>query len=458
LNREGLKPNQSAEEAREILNAIRRLKVARLRLLRELSWFVDELPQEERADMLKTVFEVFDGSGMAESANSMSRLFMTLREERPELASELFPDIEAFFRETDFGKVRKAVEVMLDYWAELACKSFDMASDNPVVIANLIGILPPVVNGLVKVLSHSLGKLDMPPEIIASSLFNLMLGLDAGEIGRTITSASKVVNDLHEGNIILGSDEPRFKAVLGEFIEGVLETADAQEVSRAAVALGEDVEAAAGSLTGMLSRDPELLVLCVSTWLSLHNVVVRAAAGVLDELERLPDDALSGIGEEVAEGLDAVEAVRVLNSILALAGRFTEANPELLRRVAADVLGTIDRDRLAAVLLQAYRQAGPVVREDAGIRKVLAAEEVGRRLNDLFVRFNRAGPGAVRDYASRMLAVMDTGELERALRGLAVGLTDAMLASAGKTSAFLKPLMSMVLRIVKAVPHILKKQ
>ena len=175
LNPEELEPGQSAEEAQDILNALRRLKIARLRLLRELSWFVDELPQEERADLLKTVFEVVDGSSMAESANSVARLFMTLREERPELASELFGDIEAFFGETDFGKMRTAVNVLLDYWTALACKSFDMVSDNPVVIANLIGMLPAVVNSLIRVLSYSLGKLDMPPEILASALFNLLL-------------------------------------------------------------------------------------------------------------------------------------------------------------------------------------------------------------------------------------------------------------------------------------------
>src|SRR5450756_2469085 len=122
-------------------------------------------------------------------------------------------------------------------------------------------MLPPVVNSLVKVLSYSLGKLDMPPEILASSLFNLLLELDAGEIGRTMTSASKMVNDLHEGNIVLGSDEPRFKTVLSEFVGRVLETTDAEEVSRAAVALGEDLEVAVGSMMDLLNRNPELPVI-----------------------------------------------------------------------------------------------------------------------------------------------------------------------------------------------------
>ncbi|MBK5093806.1 MAG: hypothetical protein JJE48_09875, partial [Actinobacteria bacterium] len=353
-----IEPGQSAEEARDILNAVRRLKIARVRLLRELSWFLDELPQEERTGLLKMIIEVFDGSSMAQSANSMSRLFLTIHEESPGLAGELFPDIEAFFTETDFGKLRKAVDAGLDYWTALACKSFDVASDNPVVIANLIGMLPAVVNSLVKVLSYGLGNLDMPPEIIASSLFNLLLELDAGEIGRTITSASKMVNEMHEGNIVLGRDEPRFKAVLSEFVVGVMETADAGEVSQAAVALGEDLETAAGSMMGLLNRNPELLVLAVSTWVSLYNILVRTASGVLGELGKLPDDVLSRLGEEIVGKLDVGEAGRALNSMAAFAGRFMEANPELLRRVVSDAVKTVDGEQLAAVLREVYRDVG----------------------------------------------------------------------------------------------------
>jgi len=459
LSPEGLEPGQSAEETRDILNAIRRLKIARLRLVRELSWFLDELPQEERADLLKTVFEVFDGSSMAESANSMSRLFMTIHAERPEFASELFPDIEAFFNETDFGKMREAVNVLLDYWTTLACKSFDMVADNPVVIANLIGMLPPVVNSLVKVLSYSLGKLDMPPEILASSLFNLLLELDAGEIGRTMTSASKMVNDLHEGNIVLGSDEPRFKTVLSEFVGRVLETTDAEEVSRAAVALGEDLEVAVGSMMDLLNRNPELPVIAVSTWVSLYNIVVRAASGVLGELGQLPVETLSRMGEEIEKKLDTGEAGRAMNSMLALTGRFMEANPELLRRVAADTMGTVNRERLAAVLREAYREVGLAAKEDPGIRKSLAPEEVGRRFNDLIVRFNdsaAARPGAVKDYVSRTLSAVDSNELERALRTLIGGATDAMLESARKVRAIVRPFMNVIWRSVRMLPRLLK--
>ena len=333
MSPEGLEQGQSAEETRDILNAIRRLKIARLRLVRELSWFLDELPQEDRADLLKTVFEVFDGSSMAESANSMSRLFMTIHTERPEFASELFPDIEAFFNETDFGKMREAVNILLDYWATLACKSFDMVADNPVVIANVIGMLPPVVNSLVKVLSYSLGKLEMPPEVLASSLFNLLLELDAGEIGRA------------------------------------------------------------------------------------------------------------------------------MNSMLALTGRFMEANPELLRRVAADTMGTVNRERLAAVLREAYREVGLAAKEDPGIRKSLAPEEVGRRFNDLIVRFNdspAARPGAVKDYVSRTLSAIDSNELERALRTLIGGATDAVLESAGRVRAIVRPFMNVIWRSVRMLPRLLK--
>ena len=457
MSHEELEPGQSAEQTQDILNALRRLKIARMRLLRELSWFLDELPQEERAVLLKMILAVFDGSDMAASANSMSRLFMTIHTESPELASELFPAVEAFFTETDFGKIREAVDAGLDFWTGLTCKSFDMVADNPVVIANLVGMLPPVVNSLVKVLSYSLGKLDMPPEILASALFNLLLALDTGEIGRTITSASKMINDLHEGNIVLGRDEPRFKAVMSELAEGILENTDVEEASRAVVALGEDLEVAVGSMMDLLNRNPELLVAGVSTWVSLHNIVARMASGVLGELGQLPDETLSRMGDEIAGKLDAGEVWRAVNSMLALTGRFMEANPDLLRGVVADTLSTMDRDQLGTVLREAFREVGLAVKEDLGIRKALAPEEVGRRLNDLIVRFNGVGPGAIKDYASRMLSTIDSDELERALRTLFGGVTDAVLESAEKAKAVVKPFLSAIWRSVRMLPRLLRK-
>ena len=264
-----------------------------------------------------------------------------------------------------------------------------------------------------------------------------------------------------KGTLCSGRDEPRFKAVLSEFVERVLETTDAEEVSGLAVALGEDLETVAGSMMDLLNRSPELLVIGVSTWVSLYNILVRTASGVLGELGRLPGDVLSRMGEEIETKLDTGEAGRAVNSMLALTGSFMEANPELLRRVVADALGTVDRDRLASVLRGAYREAGLAAKEDPEIRKSLAPEELGRRFNDLIVRFNdsaAARPGAVKDYASRMLSAVDSDELERALRTLIGGMTDAMLESARKAKAIVRPFASAIWRSVRMIPGLLRSK
>ena len=89
-----------------------------------------------------------------------------------------------------------------------------------------------------------------------------------------------------------------------------------------------------------------------------------------------------------------------------------------------------------------------------GVRQALEPEEMGRRVNDALARFNGSAagrPGAIKDYMTRLLAAVDTRELERAARNVTHGMMDAVFAQRERAMALLKLGASNVFRVVKHV-------
>ncbi|MBU4180029.1 MAG: hypothetical protein KJ625_08840, partial [Actinobacteria bacterium] len=263
---------EGGEMGPEILLAIPNVMNAYARMLTGFAEVLEELEPEERRKLLGEAAGKLDGVALGRATNAFSRLMMKVGKENPKLAAEVFPAIETAIEEIDFGKLRVGTVAYIEYAADLASMSIDAMLENPVIVANLVGILPPLINNLIKVISGALSEMDLPQEVLASAVFNIILEIDTEELGRAVTSMSKIVNELHEGNLILGRDEPRFRAVFAEFAEGILENVDTAEFARAVVALGEDFEVILDSVTDILHRDPELLILAGATVGSLLNV------------------------------------------------------------------------------------------------------------------------------------------------------------------------------------------
>ena len=367
---------------------------------------------------------------------------MKVGEESPDLAAEVFPALEAAIGEIDFGKFRVGAVAYIEYVADLASMSIDTMLENPVIVANLVGILPPLINNLIKVISGALSELDLPQEVLASATFNIIGGIDTEELGRAITSASKIINALHQGNLILGRDEPRFRAVFAEFAEGILDNVDTKEFANAVVSLGEDFEVILDSVTDILHRDPELLLLAGSTVGSLLNVAVRGLSNFMLEFSQLPDETLFELGEDIRENLEVKEVARIINLYIMLANRFMQVNPALYDDLTAAIIPAIDPEQLGAMLKTTSTRVAGVVRDTPELRKRLEPEEIGGRINEALISFNRymaARPGAPREFLVRMFGAIDSRELEAAARTTVGGLTQALFESADRALALIRP-------------------
>jgi len=410
---------------------------------------VTELSGEERVARLKEAFASYDGQALAQSANQFSVMMMAAHGENPDLASETFPAVEAAMSGIDFGKLREAIVALLDYGGAVTSKALEEALANPVIIANLVGALPPLANSLIDLLSVLLENMDLPAEILASALFNVLSALDAGKLGHVLSEISKQVKSLHAGNLILGGDEPRLRAVFTEFTKRVLDNLDADVAARALVALGEDGEIISGVLVDLLSRDPELIDTMAWASVELANTVTRILASALSRAAEWPDEVLAILGKE-GRVLDTAELGRAVDFFVTYALRLRKANPGLHKELYTRALQAVNTERVEIHLRAVAGDLKDAAVAHPGISNALEPEEMGRRVNEMLAGFNKsASPAGVKEYLSRLFSAIDSRELEAAVRNIAGGVVDGLFANAKVAKSILKAVASGAWKLTK---------
>lgn len=449
------------EFTRDVIEALPGLHGSYLKLVKALAGYVQGLPPDERAELVGDLVTGLDSEAVVEAANTLSSLVITIHRENPDLAALRFPAIEAEFAGIDFGKLRESVAVMADYYTAVVNRSLDVAGENPVIMANIVGMLPPLLNGMIRVISHLIDSMNLPPEILASALFNVLSSLDAEEIGRAMSRLSDQVNDLHAGNLILGRDEPRLRAVFTDFTKRILDNLDVEAVSGAMVAVGEDIEVIVDSLLELVSRDPELVLQVSRTTVSLANIAARIVSSSFNELDKWPAETYARIGENLRENLDTTEIGKAIDSWIMFSRNLREANPHLTRELLSGAIQAINTERLELQLLDVSKDMKHAVLANAGVRKALEPAELGRRINDSLVAFNRSAagrPGAVRDYLTELLGAIDSKEFEAAVRTVSSGVTDAMFSSVERGMAVLKPALAGGWKFLRFIGSFLKNK
>ena len=413
---------------------------------------LEKLESEEPSGERQAVDTAELGQSLGDALNQVSRLAMKLHAENPELVSVLFPAVDGFMTEADFGKLRVATAGLAESATALGERVVEGFSANPVIVANVLGMLPPVVNSLIKIVSHLLGSIEMPSEVLASALFTVLKAVDTEEVGKAVNSAAGLVNQLHEGNFILGRDEFKFRSVFAEVAGKLLANVDLEQAAQAAAGLSEDAETMARATMDLVSRDPELMVAFYSLAVSLSNTALRAYSNILLGMGKLPDDVFLRIGDDAVARLEVAELGNVINNMVALSRKVTEVNPTLHQDIMSGLLGSIDMESIGEWARGMSLDVADMARRDPVISTALRPEEVGKKVNAALTAFNRSTAGGTRgatDYVSKIMSQIDTVELEKAAHTIVLGAVDGALASADKAMAFMKPLATALWRVVK---------
>ncbi|HOB87465.1 MAG TPA: hypothetical protein PKO38_07235 [Bacillota bacterium] len=356
-------------------------------------------------------------------------------EERIKYAEEILQAI-------NFGKLRRGLVARMDRGFPVLEGIVGAIVDDPVIFANVANILPPLLNHLLKLLANTISRLDLPPEILASAILNILDDLEGEHIGRLLNGACALINDLHEGSLVLGKDEPRFRPVLKNLLDGVFSVVDEKALSRALVALLEDLETVLTVLGDVLVEKPELYVQVMEAVLNGVSPVLRGLSYLLEKVKQLPPP------QGMVEKIDFSEFAGLLNSFFRLLYRVLEANPTLIEQVLSKLYNGVDREQLGALGKELFRQFTVF----AAREEILAPEKVAQFINPLLSAYNQAlvkNPSLAREKASRYLEQLDLEQLALAVTGSGVQLSGVIQANPSLARAILKTFLGIVWSVIK---------
>ena len=407
-----------------------------------------ELSSEKRSAALKRALSGLDTAQAGRALNAVVELVLAAHRDSPDLFSSAEGlDWSPLLREVDSGRLREAVVALSAAGREGAESVLAEVLGDPVIVANLVGILPALLNDGVGLLSHVVAGLSLPDEVLASAIFNVLRALDVHQVGRLSNDIAGTINTLHLGSAILGLEEPAFQRVFVELVNDLLDTLDLDAVSRAAVALGEDADVMAQVIARRLATDPGLLDQSVDTLAKLLDLGVQTALHMMRELAHLPPGTREVVTKRLGElnGRAAGELCNHGLDLLESSLSAAEGAPAL-----AAFSEAVDRERVRRVF---WKTATPMVRTAvAELWQEIARNpaRISHEINGALVRFNaflQERPAEADGFLTRAFGDVDRRELSRAWRG-GVRLLGRSVFSTGPSTGRLRPWLEMGARAV----------
>ncbi len=374
----------------------------------------------EDAATRKRLLDGLDPAALGELITSLFAWLGRAAGEDPETIRLSRERKSRFFEETiraaDFGKIRSAITRQAEANYPVTESVVTAVVSDPVIFANLINILPPLLNNVLKGTANALARIDFPPEILASAVFNLLSDLEAEELGKIVNNLSRFINTLHEGSAVLGREEPRFRPVLQSFLEKALQSVDETEAAGALLALGEDLEVILCVAADTAAEKPELLKNLFSALLLGFNANLRGLTYLLEQFNQLDPHLYAHIAQEL-DKKDFNEIGKVLNNLVKLTNRVLSENPTLVENALSALYRSLDKEELRS-LGHTVLQQGASFAANENLLQLFPPEETGKALNACLTSYNKKlaqESDQLRQTLSLYLTHLDPEELSAAL-------------------------------------------
>ncbi|MEJ5185997.1 MAG: hypothetical protein WHT46_02815 [Candidatus Geothermincolales bacterium] len=319
-------------------------------------------------------------------------------------------------RRADVGRIRQGVVKHFERRMEELPPEGEIY--DPVIVSNLLGMVPAFLNYLLRLLTRLLRRLDLPSEILAHAVFQLLEDIDRRELANLVNAFSSFINSLHRGNLLLGGEEPRFKEVLRGVSRDLVELVDGDGLRQALIALGEDGKVVAEVVSEHLYSSPERTAAVAGALLAALQKGLGLAASLADRLATISPEGLEMLSRQVEEVVDPAEVARLLNSCSTLLRRLWEHPREA--QPTSRFLSTLDRQELKGAFMAALaRYSRPPYgpgEGGAGVPEILA-ETVNRALRSLNSLLEGRS-AEIRQGLSRFARSLDRGEMRKAATGV----------------------------------------
>jgi len=392
-------------------------------IIKNFAESLEGMPAEKSAGLLAESLSRVDGREIGEAVNAVSRLYIRLHEQDPEVYPEKGLGIASgVVKEVDFGKLRKALIYRSQERMELLRSEVELMGDEPMAIINLFSVITPMVNDFIEVLNTALESLSLPSEATAYATLKILQDINWQKFTGVVNGIAGFIVNLHRGNLILGDGSLESRKVFARISEDIISNLEPQALAEAIQAVGEEGEALATSLINAALENEEFTLWMAGALTMAANSFFTASANLLERISALPPQTLQRASEEIAEDFEAKELGRALKNLVALGGRLRSENPELLR--------TIMKNTLAA----------------ANLDEALSPEAFGAGVNQALVSYNklsRENPRLIEENLDGFLAGIDAHHLSEAARSTASQFSQAASRHPEVVRALLKALLSM---------------
>jgi hypothetical protein len=402
-----------------------------------------------RAEVVAEILAGLDAGRIGGAINALSELAIHVHADVPDAVVES-DAISRLLDAVDTGKLRKAVGAASAMGRDVTLAAVDHGLSDPVVLANTVVALAPLVNDGLAVVAGVLERLNLPDELLASSVLGLIDDLDGETLGRIATGAAAAIHGIHAGSLTLGATEPAFRAIVADLLDQALRTVDGPTVARAVIALGEDGETLSAVLADWIRRDPAVLRAWAETVALTGAPLVRGATAVVREVNALGDEPLADATQAFADATEPREVARLINELAALALRLQEQRPDAAN--LREMVAALDLRRLGAVASALGEQLADAGAEHPHVREALAPRALGDRINGQLRRFNRYMERGFEDNTLlQVVDAVDPAELEQAWRHVLGLLTGTAVSSAELVRAVFRPAVDVGLESARVV-------
>ncbi len=352
---------------------------------------------------------------------------------------------------TDFGVIRDALTRRAETFYPVTKSIIGTMVTDPIIFANLLNILPPLLNNLLKGISHGVAEIDFPPEILASAIFNFMDSLEAEEIGKLINGLCRFICHVHEGSLVLGGDEPRFRPVFQNLMERVIIGIDETMAADALLALFEDVEVIIPVVADVILERPELLQKGAPVLISGFNALMRGFSYLVTKLNRLPQESYQQLNLEWMEKADFKEAGVLITALVRLLNQVLSPHPDLIEKTLSSVYRAVDKKELGT-LIQTLVTQGISFFKNESLWELLPPDEAGKMFNSMLMAYNHnlgMFTEKSRESLSIFMAQIDQHEVSNAILNTSNRISDALSANPQLAQSVMKSIYAVVRGVLK---------
>lgn len=380
--------------------------------LDELGLQLQNIPDHLLREFVSQMANKVDFAALQELPRNYVPLIETLSaDNNDQKAQELAERIKGI----DFGKFRSKMNKKLETHYPLMETLVCTIIEDPVIFANLLNILPSIINHILKGTARALQSIDYPPEILASALFNLADDLEAEKIGSIINNLNRIINDLHKGSALLGRPDPRFRTVLQSFFYKSLADVDSKEAAAALLALGEDFEVFCLAVVETAAQRPQPAADILSGLLQSSGAVLRGVTVLLENHGRLSADLNARLALELNR-MDYAVIAAPINALIGACNRLLIEDPALLTKIINGITGSLDLEELKKLSAITIQQSE--LFSWSSLARLFPPAAVKETLNSNLKNLNRKlveEPGQLKTLARPYLIELDQEELAQIL-------------------------------------------